>query len=115
MIFPWGNKKIKSDQPSWYLASFTKALEYKFVTVNGGLTELGYKIYLSLLSMLGKTSVYNSPPRKSYIWFTSIDSLKESNLVMYDEIKYQYVLTETGNEMIKVLAKSLSNDGVPKI
>ena len=49
MIIPWKNKKIKSDQPSWYLASFTKALEYKFVTVNGGLTELGYKIYLSLI------------------------------------------------------------------
>jgi len=116
MITPWKNKKRNNqNEPSWYLMSFTKALGYKFVTVNGGITELGYKIYLSLLGVLGKTSIYNAPPRKSYIWFTSIDKLKESDLVMYDEIKYQYTLTSEGNDMIKVLAKSLTNQGVPKI
>ena len=116
MIIPWKKEKKKiSDEPSWYLASYTKALGYKFVTVNGGITELGYKIYLSLLGVLGKTTMYNAPPRKSYIWFTSIDSLKESDLVRYDEIKYQYILTTSGSDMIKVLAKSLTNQGVPKI
>ena len=110
MIIPW-----KSDDGEGYLSAWSIALAEKLVTINGAITELGYKMYLTLLGLTGKNSLYNAPPRKSYIWFLEIENLKKLGYVEYDEIKYKYNLTSKGNDIAKVLARSLSNDGVPKI
>lgn len=98
-----------------YNESFRIALQLNYVTLLGSITEKGYKLYLSLLAIIGKTSVVNAPPRKSYIWFLTIDELKEMSLVEYNEIKHDYKLTSNGNNMIKVLAKGLTNQGTPKL
>jgi len=110
----WKLTKKKNNDDST-LQIFTLALKYKFVTVNGGLTELGYKVYLSLLGVIGKHSINKAPPRKSYIWFESIEKLKELDFVIYDSVKYEYLLSNTGKNMIKILALCLTNNGVPKI
>ena len=98
-----------------YFSVFTDALNRKFVTITGSITEKGYKIYLSLLGVVGKSSMYGAPPRKSYVWFFKTDELIEHELVKYDEINCQYILTNKGNVLIYVLVRSINNDGVPKI
>jgi len=108
-------KLTKRKTSNSILQSFTIALDYEYVTKVGGITEKGYKIYLSLLGVIGKSSIYNAPPRKSYIWFESIEVLKKLDFVRYDDIKYNYNLTTKGEDMMRVLAKSLVNKGVPRI
>ena len=98
-----------------YFKIFTLAVRNKFVNNNGQLQERGYKIYLSLLGVIGKNSVYGSPIRKSYIWFEKIETLKDQELVVYNDIKYEYVLTNKGDIMMEVLARSLTNKGTPVI
>jgi hypothetical protein len=110
MLLPW-----REDDGEGYLSAWSIALESKFVTMNGAITEVGYKMYLTLLGLTGKSTLHNAPPRKSYVWFLEIDQLKKLGYVEYDEIKYEYKLTSKGNDIAKVLAKSLTNNGVPRI
>ena len=112
----WKNKiPGSSTSKKEYNESFRIALQLNYLTLLGSITEKGYKLYLSLLAIIGKNSVVNAPPRKSYIWFLTIDELKEMSLVEYSEIKHDYALTSNGNNLIKVLAKGLTNNGVPRI
>ena len=110
MLLPW-----REDDGEGYLSAWSIALESKFVTMNGAITEVGYKMYLTLLGLTGKNSLHNAPPRKTYIWFEKIDTLKEWELVKYNEIKYEYTLTSKGDQLSKVLANSLTNNGTPTI
>ena len=98
-----------------YFSVFTDALNRKYITITGIITERGYKMYLSLIGVVGKNSMYGAPPRKSYVWFFKTDELMEAELVKYDEINCQYVLTNKGNVLIYVLVRSINKDGVPKI
>ena len=98
-----------------YFSVYTDAINRKFVTMTGSITEKGYKIYLSLLGVVGKSSMYGAIPRKSYVWFFKTDELIEHELVKYDEINHQYILTNKGNVLIYVLVRSINKDGVPKI
>tara|TARA_B110000467_G_scaffold124025_1_gene116025 strand:- start:1786 stop:2145 length:360 start_codon:yes stop_codon:yes gene_type:complete len=113
--------RIKSKIPisgideSLYLSAYTQAVGWKMVTHNGHITEYGYKMYLTLLGIVGKKSLHNAPPRHTYIWFEKIDTLKEFGLVIYNEVKYEYTLTSKGNQLSKVLANSLTNNGTPTI
>lgn len=113
--------KIKSKIPiagideSLYLSAYTQAVGWDMVTHNGHITEYGYKMYLTLLGVVGKNSLHNAPPRKTYIWFEDMDTLKEWDLVIYNEVKYEYTLTSKGNQLSKVLANSLTNNGTPTI
>ena len=97
------------------LQTFNFALQCLYITTVGSITELGYKLYLSLLAVTGKNSFINEPPRKTYIWFLSIDELKTLEFVIYNNVKHEYVLTERGINMLKLLAKGLTNQGVPKL
>jgi hypothetical protein len=105
----------KKRDASTYFSSFTYASELEFVTKNGHITEKGYRIYLSLLGVLGKHSVFGASPRKNYIWFEDVVVLKQLKFVKYDGVKYEYLLTDQGTSMSEVLARSLNNDGVPNI
>ena len=107
--------KIKVKDNQEYFKLFTHAINHEYVTKTGSITEKGYKVYLSLLGVIGKNSMYGAPPRKSYVWFFNTDELIEHDLIIYDEVKYNYKMTNKGNVLIYVLARSLSNDGVPKI
>lgn len=116
-MIPW--KKIRKVMPQSgnmiELQTFNFALQCLYITTVGSITELGYKLYLSLLAITGKNSFINEPPRKTYIWFLSIDELKTLEFVIYNNIKHEYVLTERGINMLKLLAKGLTNQGVPKL
>ena len=113
--------KIKSKMPgagineSSYLSAYTQAVGWDMVTNNGSITEYGYKMYLTLLGVVGKNSLYNAPPRKTYVWFETIDTLKKWELVIYNEVKHEYNLTSKGTQLSKVLANSLTNNGTPTI
>ena len=107
--------KIKVKDNQEYFKWFTHAINHEYVTKTGSITEKGYKVYLSLLGVVGKNSMYGAPPRKSYVWFFKTDELIEHELVKYDEINCQYILTNKGNVLIYVLVRSINNDGVPKI
>ena len=102
-----------SDQSE--MQTYQIALQSNYMTLVGSITELGYRLYLSLLAIIGKNSVINEPPRKTYIWFFPIDELKEMDFVLYNEIKHEYLLTSRGDNMIKLLAKGLTNQGTPKL
>ena len=117
MDIPWKTiRKLENDETNGImLDTFNTLLVNKHVTKLGVITEKGYKLYLSLLAILGKNSVINAPPRKTYIWFLTIDELKEMELVTYNEIRHMYNLTNRGNNMIKILAKSLTNKGIPEL
>ena len=117
MDIPWKIlRKLENDETNGImLDTFNTLLVNKHVTKIGVITEKGYKLYLSLLAILGKNSVINEPPRKTYIWFLTIDELKEMELVTYNEIRHMYNLTNRGNNMIKILAKSLTNKGIPEL
>ena len=117
MGIPWKIlRKLENDETNGImLDTFNTLLVNKHVTKLGVITEKGYKLYLSLLAILGKNSVINEPPRKTYIWFLTIDELKEMELVTYNEIRHIYTLTDRGNNMIKILAKSLTNKGIPEL
>ena len=97
------------------LETFQFALQSLYITTVGSITELGYKLYLSLLAITGKNSFINEPPRKTYIWFLSIDELKDLEFVVYNSVKYEYILTDRGINMLRLLAKGLMNQGVPKL
>ena len=105
----------KSTDTKEYFSVWSQAVSLEYVTNTGTLNEIGYGIYLSLLGVLGKTSIYNSPPRKQYVWFTAVDSLIQLDLVKYDIVNYEYNLTSKGHVMLEVLARSLMHKGVPKI
>ena len=105
----------KGSDSKEYFTVFTLATQQGLVTKVGQLKEDGYRIYLSLLGVIGKHSAYGAEPRKSYIWFEKVDTLKALELVDYDEIRYMYNLSNKGNVMLEVLARSLSNNGVPRI
>ena len=98
-----------------YFSIWSQAVSLEYVTNTGILNEIGYGIYMSLLGILGKTSVFNAPERKQTIWFTSVDSLIQLDLVKYDIVNYEYNLTSKGHVMLEVLARSLMHKGVPKI
>ena len=117
MTIPWKTiRKIAlKDTNVIEFKTFKVALKYNYVTNLGSITELGYKLYLSLLAIIGKNSVINEPPRKTYIWFLTIDELKEMELVTYNEVRHMYTLTDRGNNMIKLLAKGLTNQGIPEL
>ena len=65
--------RIKSKIPisgineSLYLSAYSQAIKWDMVTHNGSITEYGYKMYLSLLGVVGKSSLHNAPPRKTYM------------------------------------------------
>jgi len=105
----------KATDTKEYFSVWSQAVSLEYVTNTGTLNEIGYGIYLSLLGVLGKTSIYNSPPRKQYIWFTSVNNLIQLDLVKYDIVNYKYNLTSKGHVMLEVLARSLMHKGVPKI
>lgn len=98
-----------------YFAIWTQAVELEYVSYTGQLHEIGYGMYISLLGILGKTSIYNSEPRKQYVWFTSINNLIKLDLVKYDTINYQYNLTSKGQVMLEVLARCMLRKGIPRI
>jgi len=98
-----------------YFAIWTQAVELEYVSYTGQLHEIGYGMYISLLGILGKTSIYNSEPRKQYVWFTSINNLIKLDLVKYDIINYQYNLTSKGQVMLEVLARCMLHKGIPRI
>jgi hypothetical protein len=91
------------------------AVKAKFITRTGSMTELGYKMYLSLLAITGKNSVYNAPIRKTYVWIFTIDELKKYEVIKYNEVKYEYNLTDKGERLIYILSRALNNKGIPKI
>ena len=105
----------KKRDSSSYFSSFTYASELRYVTKNGHITEEGYRMYLSLIGVLGKQSMFGAEPRKNYIWFEDVVVLKQLKFVKYDGVNYEYLLTDQGNSMLEVLARSLKNDGVPNI
>ena len=107
--------KVNISDSKEYFEIFSLSVKHGFVNNNGQIQESGYKMYLSLLGVIGKNSVYGSPPRKSYIWFEKIETLKDLELVVYNNIKYEYILSNKGNIMIEVLARSLTNNGTPRI
>jgi hypothetical protein len=72
-------------------------------------------MYLSLLAMTGKNSVYNAPTRKTYVWVFTIDELKKYEVIKYNEVKYEYNLTDKGERLIYILSRALNNQGIPKI
>jgi hypothetical protein len=117
MDIPWKIlRKLENDETNGImLDTFNTLLVNKHVTKLGVITEKGYKLYLSLLAILGKNSVINEPPRKQYIWFTSVNNLIQLDLVKYDIVNYEYNLTSKGHVMLEVLARSLMHKGVPKI
>jgi predicted transcriptional regulator len=45
----------------------------------------------------------------------TIDELKEFEVVTYNEVKYEYNLTDKGERLIYILSKALTNKGIPKI
>lgn len=98
-----------------YFAIWTQAVELEYVSYTGQLHEIGYGMYISLLGILGKTSIYNSEPRKQHVWFTSINNLIKLNLVKYDTINYKYNLTSKGQVMLEVLARCMLHKGIPRI
>jgi hypothetical protein len=98
-----------------YFEIWSQAVNQEYITTGGILNEIGYGLYLSLLGVTGKNSIYNSPTRKQYIWFTSVNNLIKLNLVKYDIINYKYNLTSKGHVMLEVLARCLMGKGVPKI
>lgn len=105
----------KTTDTKEYFSIWSQAVSLEYVTNTGTLNEIGYGIYLSLLGVLGKNSIYNSPSRKQYIWFTSVNNLIQLDLVKYDIVNYKYNLTSKGHVMLEVLARSLMHKGVPKI
>lgn len=105
----------KASDSKEYFTVFTLATQQGLVNNLGQLKEDGYRIYLSLLGVIGKHSAYGAEPRKSYIWFEKVDTLKALELVDYDEVRYSYNLSNKGNIMLEVLARSLSNNGTPKL
>ena len=105
----------KSTDTKEYFSVWSQAVSLEYVTTTGTLNEIGYGIYMSLLGTLGKTSVFNAPERKQTIWFTSVDSLIQLDLVKYDTVDYKYNLTSKGHVMLEVLARCMLGKGVPKI
>ena len=110
-----GSWKLNIKDGKEYFRLFTHATDKEYVTMNGSITQKGYKLYLSFLGILGKNSMHGSKPRKSYVWFFNTDELLEQSYIIYDEVSYNYILTNKGMVLTKVLARSLENNGVPKI
>jgi len=98
-----------------YFEIWSQAVNQEYVTKTGILNEIGYGMYISLLGIKGKTSVFNAPERKQYVWFTSVNNLIKLSFVKYNVVSYKYDLTSKGLVMLEVLARSLMNNGVPRI
>jgi|MDTG01.1.fsa_nt_gb hypothetical protein len=109
------NKINSETNDTIYFKEFRFALSEDYVNNLGYITEKGYKLYLSLLGILGKTSVMNAPPRKTYYWFLTIDELKQIEMIKYNEVQHLYELTSRGKGLLSVLAKGLKDQGIPKI
>jgi hypothetical protein len=107
--------KLNTPDSKEYFVIFTYAVQKGYVTKTGGLNEEGYGLYLSLLGVLGKTSMYGAPPRKTYVWFYDIVKLQKLELVTYDTIRYNFDLTNKGKVMIEILARCLNKRGIPRI
>jgi len=114
-------KKVKEYIPGQttdtkeYFTVWRQALDNKDVSNVGALTECGYGLYLSLLGVTGKTSIYNTPERKQYIWFMSASDLIKQRLIIFDQVNYEYVLTSLGQVYLEVLARCLVGKGTPRI
>lgn len=107
--------KINSSDSKEYFVIFTHAVQKGYVTKTGGLNEEGYGLYLSLLGIIGKTSIHNAPVRKTYVWFYDVMKLQKLELVTYDEVKYNFNLTNKGEVMLEILARCLRKRGIPRI
>lgn len=98
-----------------YFEIWSQAVNQEYITNTGVLNEIGYGMYISLLGIKGKTSVFNAPERKQYVWFTSVNNLIKLMFVKYDIVNYKYDLTSKGLVMLEVLARCLMGKGVPRI
>jgi hypothetical protein len=108
-------KKRRGDTDTQeYFSIWSQAVSLEYVTANGKLLKLGYILYLSLLHVTGKDSVYGAPKKKSdmYIPFNALRAL---SLFDYDDIEREYFLTSKGAVMLEVLARTFSFNSVPHI
>jgi len=80
----------------------------------GKLTEKGYDLYLSLLHVIGKNTVYGAPKKKSKLT-VPYGHLHQLELVSYDRIEREYFLSSRGDELLHVLATALSNNSTCRI
>ena len=119
MIYNWKNikKNIKSNHTKnrIYLQNFTVASADGYVTVTGFITYKGYQLYISILTVLGKTSILHGPVRKSKISFITVDDLIKMELIKYNNIKIIHELTDKGKNLLDVIVMCMNKNGVPKL
>ena len=114
-------KKVKGYIPGQttdtreYFEIWSLAVNNEYITNFGKLNEIGYGMYISLLGIKGKTSVFNAPERKQYVWFTSVNNLIKLSFVKYNVVSYKYDLTSKGLVMLEVLARCMLRKGIPRI
>jgi len=110
--YPYG-KRRKHDTQEYFLI-YTDAINRKFLTIEGILTELGYRLYLSLLHVAGKDTVHGAPKKKSGMFIPS-GELVESEIVTHDKLEREYCLTSKGAIILEILARTFSNSAIPHI
>jgi hypothetical protein len=115
----WKNikKNIKSNDTKnrIYLQNFTVALSDGYITKHGNITYEGYKLYVSILTVLGKTSMYNGPVRKIKILFIPINDLIGMELIKYHNVKMIHELTDKGKNLLDVIIMCMKRNGVPRL
>lgn len=101
------NFRLKSSNTAIKFQGIQYAITNDFMTMSGKITERGYKLYLSLLAIMGKSSVMNEKKRKTYIWFFNIEEMKAMEVVEYNKTENIYNITSRGEIILNVLADAL--------
>lgn len=81
---------------------------------DGKITQLGYETYLTILTVMGVSSIYGSPKRKQRT-MSQYDYLIKNELIVFNIISKKF---EFGNDMpgfFTVLIKAMEGNSIPKI
>tara|TARA_B110001454_G_C12537677_1_gene357984 strand:- start:356 stop:736 length:381 start_codon:yes stop_codon:yes gene_type:complete len=78
------------------------------------ISQLGYETYLTILTVMGKDSIWGSPKRTQKLT-TQIDKLLELELLVFDTKERKFVFGNGMPGVFMVLTKAMNGKSVPKI
>ncbi len=115
----WINKK-KDPRDNYhenkiYYRHFSELVSFGLVNNRGHITETGYKLYISILTILGVDNILKGPLRKTKVLFVSLDELKHKDIIVYNEIKMRYELGSNGKDTLQVLIQCIKKNGIPRL
>lgn len=78
------------------------------------ISQFGYEIYLTILTVIGKESIWGSPKRTQKMT-KHVDYLIEHELIVYDEKTKKFIFTNRMPGFFAVLVLAIDGKAIPKI